>query len=321
MATQRRMVYAKMLSSHKLCQMPITARWLFIGTILLADDNGRLNGDPRYLRGQIFSYDQEVTVEEVEKMIDDLVNSTVIHSYEVDGSKYLHHPKWSQYQHLRKDRMSRSQIPKPTCCKIAINKISIAGSGLPREIADEVYQRDGEVCRYCKKTTRPFTIDHILPRSKGGSDELDNLTISCVSCNLSKGDKLLSEWQPNDNQPTFIRQPKLSKLKLNQVNLSKGNEATPTPKDYAIQFFEIVDSRGSEFNQLIERLASKGISSELARTEVLKFTSYWTELNSTGKQQRWQKEKTFEVQKRLNTWFSRAGKWSNTAPKARGFVM
>lgn len=308
MATQKRMVYAKMLSSHKLCQMPITARWLFIGTILLADDNGRLNGDPRYLRGQIFSYDQEITVEEVEKMIEELVNSTVIHSYEVDGSRYLHHPKWSQYQHLRKDRMSRSQIPKPTCCKAAVNKISIAGSGLPREIADEVYQRDGEICRYCSKTTRPFTIDHILPRSKGGSNELDNLTISCVSCNLSKGDKLLSEWQPNGGEMTDTGQPKLSKVKLNQIKSSEGNG--PTPGELTTKFFEMVNSKSSEFDDFVEKLVLKGFPREIVKIELVKFTSYWTELNSTGRQQRWQKEKTFEVQKRLNTWFSRAGKWS-----------
>lgn len=35
-----------------------------------------------------------------------------------------------------------------------------------------------------------FHIDHVIPTSKGGSDELDNLALACVSCNLSKSDRL-----------------------------------------------------------------------------------------------------------------------------------
>lgn len=37
-------------------------------------------------------------------------------------------------------------------------------------------------------------IDHVIPRSRGGTDDMDNLAVSCAPCNLSKGDKLLSEW-------------------------------------------------------------------------------------------------------------------------------
>ena len=35
-----------------------------------------------------------------------------------------------------------------------------------------------------------FHIDHVIPTSKGGTDDFDNLALACVSCNLSKSDRL-----------------------------------------------------------------------------------------------------------------------------------
>jgi 5-methylcytosine-specific restriction endonuclease McrA len=49
-------------------------------------------------------------------------------------------------------------------------------------------------CEYCKKSEVKLTIDHIIPLSRAGQNCIDNITIACESCNLSKGSKLLSEW-------------------------------------------------------------------------------------------------------------------------------
>ena len=57
-----------------------------------------------------------------------------------------------------------------------------------------VYARDGNVCTYCGATEGDFEIDHIIPVSKGGSDELENLTVACKPCNRSKGNKTIEEW-------------------------------------------------------------------------------------------------------------------------------
>lgn len=44
-------------------------------------------------------------------------------------------------------------------------------------------------------------VDHIVPLSRGGTHEYENLQCLCKSCNSSKGAKLISEWHPkNDNQ-------------------------------------------------------------------------------------------------------------------------
>lgn len=44
-------------------------------------------------------------------------------------------------------------------------------------------------------SNKPLHCDHVHPKSKGGSDDLDNLVTACESCNTSKGDKLIHEWR------------------------------------------------------------------------------------------------------------------------------
>lgn len=55
-----------------------------------------------------------------------------------------------------------------------------------------IYERDGHKCQYCG-STRKLTIDHIVPKSKGGTDDWDNLVVACSSCNIKKGDRYLEQ--------------------------------------------------------------------------------------------------------------------------------
>lgn len=57
-----------------------------------------------------------------------------------------------------------------------------------------VFIRDGFRCRYCGSTEQPLHCDHVVPVSRGGTNDLSNLACACAFCNLSKGDKLLEEW-------------------------------------------------------------------------------------------------------------------------------
>ena len=54
-------------------------------------------------------------------------------------------------------------------------------------------KRDNRVCQYCGKTDTKMTIDHIIPKVKGGTDTWENLVTACFKCNSKKGNKLLSE--------------------------------------------------------------------------------------------------------------------------------
>jgi hypothetical protein len=50
----------------------------------------------------------------------------------------------------------------------------------------QVFARDGLRCRYCG-ATQDLTIDHVVPRCLGGTDDADNLTVACRPCNGRKG--------------------------------------------------------------------------------------------------------------------------------------
>jgi len=53
--------------------------------------------------------------------------------------------------------------------------------------------RDGYSCCYCGSRKGPMTVDHVVPRHRGGQDTWDNLVCACDRCNNKKGDRTLSE--------------------------------------------------------------------------------------------------------------------------------
>lgn len=57
----------------------------------------------------------------------------------------------------------------------------------------EIFIRDQFCCQYCGLKTRELTLDHIVPRHRGGQHTWDNLVSACRTCNHKKGGKLLAE--------------------------------------------------------------------------------------------------------------------------------
>lgn len=80
-----------------------------------------------------------------------------------------------------------------------------------------IYKRDDNKCQYCG-STRHLTIDHVIPKSKGGSEDWSNLVVACSQCNTKKGDKLLEHTNMK-----LIRQPRAPyntmQIKLNKCNI------------------------------------------------------------------------------------------------------
>lgn len=74
-----------------------------------------------------------------------------------------------------------------------------------------VFARDSWTCQYCGRTSH-LTVDHVLPRSRGGASVWENIVTSCAPCNRRKGDRTPIEVQmhprrkPRPPGPTvFIR--------------------------------------------------------------------------------------------------------------------
>lgn len=55
-----------------------------------------------------------------------------------------------------------------------------------------ILKRDHNRCQYCG-TKEQLTIDHVIPKSRGGSDEWDNLVACCAHCNVRKGNRTPKE--------------------------------------------------------------------------------------------------------------------------------
>lgn len=88
--------------------------------------------------------------------------------------------------------------------------------------------RDGFKCAYCGRERQRLTIDHIIPKSKGGKANFENCVSSCKPCNNKKGDRTPREahmflkvkaYQPTISE--FLRL-KVKKLGINDVLRDMG---------------------------------------------------------------------------------------------------
>ncbi len=57
----------------------------------------------------------------------------------------------------------------------------------------EVFRRDGYTCQYCGQHTAHPTLDHVVPRHRGGRHTWENLVTACTRCNHRKGGRPLEE--------------------------------------------------------------------------------------------------------------------------------
>lgn len=69
----------------------------------------------------------------------------------------------------------------------------------------EVFKRDQFTCQYCNGRGGELEVDHIIPVSKGGTNNIDNLVTACKACNRGKGRQRLEE---------AVQEPKSKRLNL-----------------------------------------------------------------------------------------------------------
>jgi len=74
-----------------------------------------------------------------------------------------------------------------------------------------IYRRDGNTCMFCgrKPGTESLSIDHILPRSRGGKTTWENCVLACTDCNRKKGDRT-----PEEANMKLLRKPVKPKFSI-----------------------------------------------------------------------------------------------------------
>jgi 5-methylcytosine-specific restriction endonuclease McrA len=67
-----------------------------------------------------------------------------------------------------------------------------------------VFARDGNLCQYCGRhfATSELSLDHVVPRSRGGITSWENIVCACVACNVRKGGRT-----PQEARMALVRQP------------------------------------------------------------------------------------------------------------------
>ncbi len=89
------------------------------------------------------------------------------------------------------NRKIRSDIKLPTVIRLRyFIKVPYRELALNRK---NIIQRDNYRCQYCGYKGDDLSIDHVIPRSRGGEDKWENVTTACISCNISKGNRTPKE--------------------------------------------------------------------------------------------------------------------------------
>ncbi|MFL5894477.1 MAG: HNH endonuclease [Thermoleophilaceae bacterium] len=81
-------------------------------------------------------------------------------------------------------------MPKPIVIRLT-TYVRIPRDAHRRKITRRaVFARDRWTCQYCGGIRGTLTIDHVVPRSRGGNSEWENIVTCCAPCNRRKGDRL-----------------------------------------------------------------------------------------------------------------------------------
>ena len=89
-------------------------------------------------------------------------------------------------------RTSSSTFPHPTVIRL-VSFVKAPRFAARRITRRAVFARDGYRCQYCGGGPSRLTVDHVVPRSRGGGSTWDNIVTSCAPCNVRKGDRLPHE--------------------------------------------------------------------------------------------------------------------------------
>lgn len=112
---RKRMIDPGIWTNIQVTRLSVLQRLLCVGLVSNADDDGRLNGDPLYLKGIIFPHDN-ITPPAIEDQLKQIARQSLIVRYRVNKTRCIYLPDWNKpgswcYQYIRERRPST--IPPP----------------------------------------------------------------------------------------------------------------------------------------------------------------------------------------------------------------
>ena len=119
-----------------------------------------------------------------------------------------------------------------------------------------IFARDSNRCQYCgrKFPTSELSIDHVVPRSRGGASQWDNLVCACVACNVRKGGK-----SPHEAGMHLTRKPVKPK-RSPVLHLKLGNPKYQSWKTFLDNAYWEVELSSRRAGKTLARKRAAGIS-------------------------------------------------------------
>ena len=183
--SEGRMVDPAFWKSEAAANLRIEERYLFLGLLANADDQGRIPCEPDVIRRLILPKADFADVEII-FMLAMIQAAGFIHIYEADG---LHLAQLTHWWTQPKQGARASIYPAPAGWQDKVGyEPTIYGRPNATEWEDLrriVFKRDRGRCAYCGAPAEH--LDHVVPICQGGTNNLDNLVAACANCNLSKG--------------------------------------------------------------------------------------------------------------------------------------
>lgn len=250
-----RIIKDSICESSGLSKCSIFSRDLFDRLITYADDYGRFNADTQIMLARLYPREMDcVTQEDIVTSLIELSGVGKI-SFYTSGPRekvYGCFPNWSSHQRIRE---SKAKCPDPD--DTTVNDWYLQRF-IPLDLKVEIIERDGFKCQLCGKFITSdrnakrlakhgcgmYHIDHIVPVSQGGRATLENLRLTCPSCNLKRKraysfDEIL-EFTKCDNAEVCGKPPQLAANRgLNpiQSESESESESPPTPRRGAVDVF------------------------------------------------------------------------------------
>jgi len=105
-----RMLHNKISKSLQVDELPLPAQLLFSWMISWADDEGRIRGEPKYIKGTVVPL-KNWSLKHIERYLQAMRNLGLIYYWSDNNEQYIEFVKWNEHQQIRKDRLIKSTIP------------------------------------------------------------------------------------------------------------------------------------------------------------------------------------------------------------------
>ena len=192
-----RIIKESINESRGLAACSFFAQDLFKRLITYADDYGRFNADPQIMVARL--YPRELSTVSLEELTDGLIElagakKIGFYTSKTRNEVYGAFPNWQDHQRVRD---SKKNCPEPD--DTSVNDWYLRRF-IPIEMKIAIIERDKFKCQICNKRiaeidnartlvkmgTGLFHFDHIVPCCQGGRATLENLRLTCASCNQSR---------------------------------------------------------------------------------------------------------------------------------------